>query len=154
MIYVLILGVVVLAAAPLWHFAPSKRQRHQAKLRETAALSGLFVEFRDWPLPPARLERLHTAERQLLYYGCRLPHLRGEVLNTVSWYRDADGWASLPPRQALPELVEQLPDSVLALGLSHSSCGLFWQERGDAEQVAEFARLLGLWRDSIVDQRR
>lgn len=153
MIYLLIIGVMFLALAPLWHFAPSKRQRRQALLRETAALSGLFVEFRDLPLPAARLERLHSADRQLLYYGCRLPSLRGEPLKTVSWYRDKDDWGSMPPRQKAPEILQQMPDSVLALALSQASCGLFWHENGDAAQVTEFARLLAAWRDAIVEQR-
>lgn len=153
MIYLLIAGVVFLALAPLWHFAPSKSQRHQAELREVAALNGLFVEYRDLPIPQARREHLHRAERQLLYYGCRLPNLRGEPIRSVSWYRNGEEWASLPPRLPLPPIAEQLPEAVLALGLSQASCGLLWREQGDTEQVVEFARLLMLWRDSTIASR-
>ena len=44
--YFLILFVLALAIAPLTHFLPSKRQRQIARMREYAALHGMFVEFR------------------------------------------------------------------------------------------------------------
>ena len=45
----LILFVIALALAPLWHFLPSKGQRKAARMREHAAVQGLFVEFRELP---------------------------------------------------------------------------------------------------------
>lgn len=151
MIYLVIVGIVLLALAPLWHFVPTRRQRQQASLRETAALNGLFVEFRDLPLPSAQRERLPAADRQLLYYGCRLPNLRGPEIRAVSWYRSGEAWMSQSTRQDAPEVARRMPQSVLALGLSQSSCGLFWREQGDAGQVEELAAMLRLWRDELVD---
>ena len=64
--YVLILFVIALALAPLSHFYPSKRQRLVARMREYAAVHGLFVEFRDLP---ARGEPVPGERRaQVIYY--------------------------------------------------------------------------------------
>jgi hypothetical protein len=147
--YAIIILIVVVALAPLWHFVPSKRQRHQAKLREAAALAGLFVEFRDLPLPPNRLERMPASERQVLYYGCRLPPARKEPRQRQSWVRKADGWESQPARAEAPAILAQMPQSVLALGVSQDSCGLFWREDGDENQVRELAARLQQWRESL-----
>ena len=48
--FLLIVFVIALALAPLGHFVPSKRQRAIARMREYAAVHGLFVEFRDLPV--------------------------------------------------------------------------------------------------------
>jgi hypothetical protein len=47
--YLLIILVIAIALAPLSHFVPSKRQREVARMREYAAVNGLFVEFRGVP---------------------------------------------------------------------------------------------------------
>ena len=72
----IILVVVALALAPLTNFIPSQRQRHVARLREYAAVHGLFVEFRD--MPGSEVSRLGERQRpqQLIYYGKRLPPSR------------------------------------------------------------------------------
>ena len=62
--YLLIVFVIALALAPLSHFVPSKRQRHIARLREYAAVHGLFVEFRS--LPGTARER---ADGHTIYYA-------------------------------------------------------------------------------------
>ena len=142
--------MILLALAPLWHFMPSKRQRLQARLRECAALNGLFVEFRDLPLPPVRLARLPAADRQVLYYGCRLRARRGDPPVRTSWFRDGDAWGSLPPRTALPEVAAALPAQVLAVEVSGASCGLYWREDGDEDTVRAMAGLLASWRDVLT----
>lgn len=149
MTYVLIIFVVVLALAPLWHFRPSPGQRKQASLREAAALAGLFVEFRDLPLPTAQLQRLPAADRQVLYYGCRVPASRRAVRPRQSWYRVGEDWRGAPARVEAPELVHALPASVLAIGVSESSCGVYWREDGDEETVRELAAKLLNWRAEL-----
>ena len=47
--YFLIIFVIAVALAPLGHFLPSKRQRKVARMREYAAVHGMFVEFRALP---------------------------------------------------------------------------------------------------------
>jgi hypothetical protein len=147
--YAIIILVVTLALAPLWHFMPSKRQRHQAKMREAAALAGLFVEFRDLPLSAERLARLPASERQLLFYGCRLKASRKAPRERCAWYRERGEWVSSPPRLAPPDLATKVPESVLALSASEDSCGLFWREEGDENLVREMAVLLQQWRDAL-----
>lgn len=148
--YGIIALVVLLALAPLWHFMPTKRQRHQAQLRESAALAGLFVEFRDLPLGPERLARLSATERQVLYYGLRLPASRKTTRERRAWYREQGAWSSRPGRLEPPAIVAKLPDAILAVGVSEESCGVFWQEQGDESLVREIAVLLTQWKDALV----
>ncbi|WOJ94246.1 hypothetical protein R0135_03540 [Congregibacter variabilis] len=150
MTYGIIILIVLLALAPLWHFMPTKRQRHQALLRESAALAGLFVEFRDLPLGQERLERLSASERQVLYYGLRLPASRKTRRERQAWYRERGQWSSRPGRLEPPTIASKLPDSILAIGVSDESCGVFWQELGDETLVREIAVLLNQWKDDLV----
>ena len=145
MIYALIIFVVALAIAPLLHFAPSRRQRAQARLRETAAIAGLFVEFRDLPLPPAQLQRMPASERQVIYYGRRLRASRGAPRARTAWWRAGDEWRRERGVPEVPEWADELPATVLALGLSESSCGCYWREEGDEETVREIAARLAAW---------
>jgi len=149
-VYGIIVLIVLLALAPLWHFMPTKRQRRQAQLRESAALAGLFVEFRDLPLGPERLARLSASERQVLYYGLRLPASRKSTRERQAWYREQGQWSSRPGRLTPPPITAKLPDSILALGVSEESCGVFWQEQGDESLVAEIAVLLEQWKGELA----
>lgn len=145
MTYLLITIIIFLALAPLWHFMPSRRQRREAKLREAAALAGLFVEFRDLPLPEAQRARLPTSERQVLYYGRRLKPARGSARRSAAWWRKDGEWRSQDPDAALPAVASEMPPAVLALGISEGSCGIYWQEDGEEETVQALAALLTRW---------
>ncbi len=149
----IVIVVIFLALAPLWHFAPSKTQRKQARLRERAALDGLFVELRDLPVPPAQLQRMAPVDRQVVYYGCRLRPSRAAPEKRCAWYREASDWLSRPPRQALPEIAGKMPESVLAIDLGPTSCGLYWREDGDEDLVRDLARELTEWRDELTPAR-
>lgn len=146
MSYWLIALVVMLALAPLLQFLPSRRQRHQAQLREAAALAGLFVEYRDLPLPPQRRGRLPAAERQVIYYGRRLPpSSRRSPRRNAAWWREGGHWTGPRPSPAPPGLVAELPAGALAIGCSEASCGCYWREEGDLDDVAKIAALLQRW---------
>jgi hypothetical protein len=149
MAYFVIVVVVLLALAPLWQFLPSRGQRRQARMREAAALAGLFVEFRDLPLPAARRKRLPAAERQVLYYGRRLPARRGAGRGSTAWWREDGGWRSEQRAATLPPVAQEMPPAVLAIGCSDSSCGCYWREEGDLECVARIASLLQRWADEL-----
>ena len=146
----IVLLVVLLALAPLWHFAPTRRQRLQARLRECAAVNGLFVELRDLPLPPARVARMPAAERQVVYYGCRLRGSGKLPTRRTAWYRAGEDWSCRDGRQAPPEFAQEIPDSVLAVDLGPASCGLYWREEGTEEDVIRLARGLADWRDRLT----
>jgi hypothetical protein len=113
-------------------------------------VSGLFVELRDLPLPRARLERLPRAERQVIYYGCRLRPSRAAPQRRLAWYREGDAWRSAPSGAALPGLAGELPPSVLAIDLGPNTCGLYWREEGDEATVRDFASKLLAWRDVLT----
>ncbi len=138
--YLLILLVVALALAPLTHFLPSKRQRQLARLREYAAVHGLFVEFRDLPG-----QREGERAEQLLYYGKRLPASRGERRKRRAWLRLADGWKSLHGREAVPAIADLVPAQVLALSEDEGSCGVYWREDGEIDQVEAIVQALASW---------
>ncbi len=142
----LILLVVGLALAPLWHFRPSPRQRTQVALRERAALAGLYIEFRDLPLPRQRRERLPASERQALYYGLRLPPSRGAGRRPRTWWREGGGWRASVGRGEPPGAVASLPDWALAVGIDEASCGVYWHESAGPEAVDAIADALAAWR--------
>jgi hypothetical protein len=150
MAYLLVGFFVLLALVPLLQFMPSRRQRTQAQLRQAAALAGLYVEFRDLPLPPARRERLHAAERQVLYYGLRLAPERGRGRRAQAWWREEDGgWRGAPARVAPPAPVAGLPSWALAASIDGGSCGVYWREDEGTEAVALIAQALRAWRDLL-----
>jgi hypothetical protein len=151
MVYLLIVLIVALAVAPLLQVLPNRRQRLQARLREAAALAGLFVEFRDLPLPPARAEQIGAGQRQVLYYGLRLPAAMRARPQPANWWRGPDGWRSLSrPGSVPPACMAALPVAALAFGVDAASCGVYWREDGDSATVAGIADALLQWRAELT----
>ncbi|MEQ8516557.1 MAG: hypothetical protein RIC38_13195 [Chromatocurvus sp.] len=149
--YVFIAVVVALAVAPLLHFMPTRAQRRQSALRESAALGGLFVEFRDLPGYAPRLERMSRNERQVVYYGARLP-ARGEPRRQQSWWRVDDAWRGAPERlRSLPLALDDLPPEVLAASVDDNSCGVYWREAGQAGDVDRIIRCVTAWRADLAE---
>lgn len=144
----LILFVVALALAPLTHFLPSKRQRQVARMREYAAVHGLFVEFRDLP---ARTPVAGREERsqQIIYYGKRLPPSRREPRERTAWLRDNEGWRSLQKRVTEPPAAARLPASIMAISIDEGSCGAYWQEAGDEAEVEQIVAALTAWQEQL-----
>lgn len=150
--YVLIIVVVALAAAPLLHFLPTRTQRRQSALREAAALDGLFVEFRDLPGYAPRLERMSRHERQVVYYGARLPASCGDIRPRQSWWRVDETWRGAPQRlRALPSALQDLPEKVLAASVDNSSCGVYWHEDGAEGDVEQIVRCVKAWRSDLAE---
>ncbi len=146
MTWLIIVLAVGLALAPLLHFAPTKAQRKAARLGETAALGGLFVEFRD---PPEK-DRAPPGPAPI-YYGKRLPPPRSGARRRGAWVRDPEeGWRGAPRRTPVPGALQQLPEAVTAASLDEGSCGVYWHELGDEDTVAEIGRVLGQWAE-VVD---
>lgn len=150
--YVFIAVVVALAVAPLLHFLPTSTQRRQVAFREKAALGGLFVEFRDLPGYGPRLARMGRNERQVVYYGARLPAARGDCHQRQSWWRVDDTWRGGPQRLApLPSALRDLPSSVLAASVDSSSCGVYWRECGDPGDVSQLIHCVTVWRADLAE---
>ena len=154
--YLLIVFVVAIALAPLSHFMPSKRQRQIAKLREYAAVHGLFVEFRSRPgrfRPGSDIGRDKSRDRaghDTIYYGKRLPpskQKRGQQSGV--WLREPGGWVSLERRLPVPAPLQDLPAEILAASVDEGSCGIYWRESGGVELVAQITRTLELWSEEL-----
>ncbi len=147
MIYIII--ALILVVAPLLHFMPSKRQRLQASLREAAAVGGLLVEFRSLPEEGRAAQRLPRGG--LIYYGLRLKPSRGRhKRRRGAWIFEAGEWRALGGQaSAIPAPLLTLPPVVLAASVDEVSCGVYWQEEGDLETVAQIQRCLADWGGQI-----
>lgn len=146
MTYLLIIFVIALALAPLSHFVPSKRQREVARMREYAAVHGLFVEFRG--LPGAAVGRLRERDPdggETIYYGKRLPPAKRKGEKQRAWLREGDAWVGLERRSEVPPQLLELPPEVLAASVEEGSCGVYWRESGGVEAVARITQVLGTW---------
>jgi hypothetical protein len=144
MTYLFILFVIAVALAPLSHFVPSKRQREIARLREYAAVHGLFVEFR--ALPGARPGRSReSAGKQTIYYGRRLPASRKKSASAQAWLREGEAWRALERSTGIPEVLRQMPLQVLAASADENSCGAYWRESGGVEVVEQIRQALEAW---------
>ena len=145
--YLIILLVVALAAAPLLHFAPSRRQRRLARLREHAALSGLFVEFRK--LPGDLAERHPGTNGKTIYYGYRLPPPRHGESRSGAWSSVDGTWRALgdrgSPVSPVPASLADLPASVLAASVDNGSCGVYWLEAGEEQEIDTITAVLKAW---------
>ena len=144
----LILFVVALALAPLTHFLPSKRQRQVARMREYAAVHGLFVEFRDLP-SRAPSDGKAGRGQQIIYYGKRLAPSRQQARQRTAWLRESDGWRSLQKRVEVPAAVAGLPPGILAISVDEGSCGAYWKEAGEEQDVEQIVAALETWQQQL-----
>lgn len=143
MTYLLIAFIVFMALAPLSHFVPSRRQRRQAALRESAAVQGLFVEFRNLPTVSGATERV--SHSGVIYYGLRLKPSRGRSRRRGAWRCEEGSWRPVGERLPVPEALQNLPPTVLAASVDEASCGVYWREEGEPSAVDEIGRALGDW---------
>jgi hypothetical protein len=144
--YLLIVLVIAIALAPLSHFIPSKRQREIARMREYAAVHGMFVEFRGVPgRDRERAQERDRAGSETIYYGMRLPPARKKGEKALAWRRENEGWVALERRIPIPPALSRLPSQVLAASVDDGSCGVYWREAGSVEEVEQIRQALGLW---------
>lgn len=149
MAWLLILFILAIALVPLMQFAPSKRQRTIARLRERAALGGLFVEFREAPGSTGRPLPDGVRAQDIIYYGRRLPAAKKRARVTHAWRRDREGWLGVGGYLPIPDVLEELPSSAVAASVDPDSCGVYWDETGSLETVAEIAALLERWAEQL-----
>ena len=148
--YLLIVFVIFLALAPLSHFIPSKHQRKVARLRERAAVEGLFVEFRKTP-EDARGEKL--GDGPLIFYGKRLPPRRGPRIEHTVFVRDDWGWRGLNRPAEAPRALDGLPDGITLAAQDDGTCGVFWNEEGDEEELQQIVTILHEWTGQLRPPR-
>ncbi|MEH6582873.1 MAG: hypothetical protein V7754_13115 [Halioglobus sp.] len=138
--YLIIIFVVALALAPLSHFVPNKQQRKVARLREYAALNGLFVEFRE--VPGADALAVVAGTPHTIYYGKRVRARQNGPQSRLVWRSTAEGWIGRPRRLSVPEELSSLPTGLLAASADQDSCGVYWQERGDEGEIDRICAVL------------
>ena len=136
-----------MALAPLSHFVPSKAQRKIARLREYAAIQGLFVEFRD--VPGAGVRAASGNRGRTIYYGKRVRTRGRDKMTAVAWLQREDYWVSEPRRWAVPPQLAALPAGILAVGADPDSCGVYWQECGDEQEIDQICEVLGAMAESL-----
>ena len=153
MVWLFILFVLAVALVPLLHFAPSKRQREIADLRQNAAIAGLFVEYREMPGITDRPLPDGVRAQDLIYYGKRLPTARKRARVTQTWRRDREGWLGIGGYVPIPDVFDEFPDSVVSASVDQDSCGVYWSESGGAESVAEITALLERWAHELCAMR-
>jgi hypothetical protein len=144
--YLLILFVIALAVAPLTHFLPSKRQRQIARMREYAAVHGLFVEFRKLEGVTGVTERNGT----VIYYGKRLPASPGRPVEPGTWLNSGSDWRSLGPLRSVPKPLLDLQVPVLGGSVDESSCGVYWTESAGEDAVEDIQLALERWHAELV----
>ena len=144
--YLLVIFVIALALAPLVQFLPNKRQRKIARMREYAAVQGLFVEFRDMP-------GLNVAPKSpvgVIYYGKRLPTSRSRSVAIGAWVLLGDGWRKVSGSKQITPLLEELPIEILAASVDEFSCGVYWTESAEEGAVEQIKQVLEQWSDELM----
>lgn len=144
--FLLIVFVLAVALAPLLHFLPSRRQRKLARLREYAAVHGLFVEFRQ--VPDAGVGS--RPERDIIYYGKRMPITRSRIVESASWIKPVTGWRSVGRRCPLPVPVAELTVEINAASVDQFSCGVYWTEGAEEEGVEQIRQCLERWSELLM----
>lgn len=151
MTYLLIIFIIALALAPLSHFVPSKRQRKVARMREYAAVHGMFVEFRRVPgADRPGGQAVAGPGGDTIYYGKRLPPRRGDPVQGGNWVFHETGWRSLDRRDPVPSPLLQLPAGILAASAAEGSCGIYWQESGTEQDVEQVRQALEAWAELLL----
>ena len=152
MTYFFIILVVAIALAPLSHFVPSKRQREIARMREYAAVHGLFVEFRNLPVRGSgRAREPDRAGQDTIYYGKRLPASRKKTEKARAWRVESGCWVSLERSYTVPPILQQLTLTALAASVDEASCGVYSQESGGVEAVEQIRQVLEAWSAELRD---
>ena len=146
--YLIVILVIAVALAPLSHVLPSKRQRKVARMREYAAVHGLFVEFRNLPGSPRSSPGARPGS--IVYYGKRLPPPRGGATRRAYWLVDEQGWRGPDIKQPPPQLLSGLPSTILAASVDEGSCGAYWQESDEEEDVEEIRAVLEGWAEQLT----
>lgn len=168
MVWVIIIGVLVLAFAPIFWVLPTSEQRRQMKLRNRAMQSGLVVQLVQLPDPdPPAIERVTSSGRiREVKRACvayRLP-LRGidTVMALPAWRIDRvrmeeNSSADLPskwmwfgerPRVApdymarVIDVLTKVPQDSVAVEATADAVSIYWREQGDVENVDRVAELL------------
>ena len=171
------IAVVILAMAsvvgPILWIMPSKYQLKVAKMRQSALQHGLRVMMNDIPpraycdngerrwiavyyLPWSAREQDTAAAKQVRKISQQPWRLVYEKLDHELHFSEHWQWsealvAPAPWQLALRGLLAALPPGVCAVENNRQGLAIYWNERGDEQNVAVIATLLHRLRDQVVD---
>lgn len=176
MVWLVIIGIFIVAFGPLFWFMPSPRERRLARLRQQAYRQGMRVELRRLPRPDVAAEdRVSAGGRPrdttgeyaayLMPVPRRLRHLPAlRVLRHGDGAAAAEGWAFEAGKRpdhpllgvtlaALAPLLGELGDDVLAVECEPLAvAGYFLEGPGTTpERVDELAASLGRAARALAD---
>lgn len=150
---IIICAVILILGSSLW-ILPSAHQREQMQLRREAMMKGLQVKL-------TKIKDLAYPGEELHCVAYRLPRQGKPVAKNQSWmlYRHGDdreelripGWVydnqsgfyRFDDDQAVSKLLAQLPADVMAVEGSAGTTSVYWNERGDSNDLAVIQRTLG-----------
>lgn len=157
--WLLILGVVAVAIAPVMWLKPTPRQRRLVALRNEARRLGIVVKLE---ASPAHQAKGLVAAYRWPYTGARpgpdfmlvSPDLSSPALKPfeAGWRWRTEPLRALPEEAAtlLAAMPAHLPDDALAIASSRSALTLWWDESLDAQRLAAFAEPLAELRDALA----
>jgi len=145
---VFVLLAIALVVGPIMMMQPNSRQRKEIACRERAATLGLKVHL--LPMPEAGGSRPVPA--YCLPWKSDRADLSAWILVRSGFEHELHfqglwQWAAGSPaaeywHPAIRQALEQLPDSVLALGNGPQGLSIFWNETGDLAQLDTFLTVL------------
>ncbi|MEM9257328.1 MAG: hypothetical protein AAGA91_17950 [Pseudomonadota bacterium] len=142
--FLLIAFVLALALAPLIHVLPSKGQRRLARLREYAAVHGMFVESRRPPGNEA------SDARPVIYYGQRFPTSSQREFSSASWACANGQWRRVGRGPRVPTCISDCPVSLEGASVDQYSCGVYWDEAGDEACIEHIRVALAHWTEHLI----
>ncbi len=179
MFWLLLIGVLVLVAGPIFWVLPTARQRQETNLRQRALASGVSVRLARLEHPnPAAEERVSAGGRtRTIWIPCARYALRvgqsrdAEGMQQWQLIRDCGGYNPEMEDERLPSgwlwrdksrqpihgaeleavqgILGRLPLDVLALEVKDGEVGVFWLEKGELGQVDTIVAALADLRDLI-----
>ena len=149
---IIIFAVLLVLGSSLW-ILPSAKQREQMRLRREAMMKGLQVkltQIKDLDYPGEvlkciayRMERRgKPVNKQQTWMLYRHPESE-QSLSIPGWIYDTHGGLyRFPETTPIAELLAELPQDVKAVEGGLGSVSVYWNERGDSDDLATIQRVL------------
>lgn len=155
MVYLLILVILGVVAAPVMWLRPNGRQKQIAALREVARAEGLNVGLK--PVPSLFPPHSRTMNMDIAVYALawtEAAQKRDKIPpNCISGLGPDGAWLlhRFQQPEAVGTLLSSLPDSTQVLELNRGGISVYWREKGTPDGVRTMAKTLKDLRD-ILEQ--
>ena len=152
-ILVIVLAIVLIMGSALW-VLPSPRQRQQMAMRRAAMTKGLQVKL-------TKVKDLEYPGEETACIAYRLPRQRVNDSKAKTWmlYRHSEadserhipGWVydrdggrhRFSDGESIAKVLADLPKDVIAVQATAGAVSIYWNERGEMEDVETILRVLG-----------